>query len=288
MDRIDVYEKLSALSGDRAALFREIRELPIDVVGDLMLQIPPEFHALGKALPSMASDEVQIRWTGTAGFPLLIQSCGFVRAVESGFWRHSGRSLDNTRILDYGCGWGRLIRLMYKFTAPENIYGCDPWNRSIEICREHELPAHFAQSEYIPTEPPFPDVKFDLIYAFSVFTHLSARSGKAVMDVCRRSIADNGLMVITIRPASYWYVHQQSQNEIDGKIMLRDHAEKGFAYTPHPREPIDGDITYGDTSMTLAYIEQNWPEWKIAGTDLQLHDPYQTLVFLKPRPVAAS
>ncbi|WP_143753620.1 class I SAM-dependent methyltransferase [Caballeronia arationis] len=157
-----------------------------------------------------------------------------------------------------------------------------PWDKSIELCRESRVAATLALSEYIPTKPPFPGEKFDLIYAFSVFTHLSARSGKAVMEACRASIADNGLMAITIRPQSYWEIHDQKQNIVDVKAMHRDHMEKGFAYTPHGREPIDGDITYGDTSMTLDYIKENWKGWSVAGVEFNLQDAYQVIVFLRP------
>jgi hypothetical protein len=64
--------------------------------------------------------------------------------------------------------------------------------------------------------------------------------------------------------------------------MQRDHDEQGFAYTPHQRAPIDGDITYGDTSMTLDYIKRNWSGWDVAGVEVNLQDPFQTIVFLRP------
>ncbi|BCQ24031.1 methyltransferase [Caballeronia sp. NK8] len=281
MDRTEIYQSIEsgASSGD---VFAALRKLPVDAVADALLYIPPEYSKAREALPRMATDEVQDSWTGSHGYPLLLQSAAFVRVLENGYRRYANRSLDDARILDYGCGWGRLLRLMYKFTAPENLHGCDPWDRSIALCRESGLAANLIQSAYIPTEPPFPGERFDLIYAFSVFTHLSARSGKAVMDVCRRSIADNGLMVITIRPQSYWEIHDQKQNIVDVKAMQRDHAVNGFAYTPHGREPIDGDITYGDTSMTLDYIRENWKGWNVAGVEFNLQDAYQTIVFLRP------
>jgi SAM-dependent methyltransferase len=281
MDRAEIYQTLdiAAREGD---VYSALRNLPVDAVADALNFIPPEYRHARAALPSMAPDAIQDSWTGTHGYPLLLQSSAFVRVLENGFRRYAGRPLDGTKILDYGCGWGRLLRLMYRFTDPKNLFGCDPWDRSIELCRESRLAGTFAISEYIPTHAPFPDQKFDLIYAFSVFTHLSARSGKAVMNVCRESIADDGLMVLTIRPLSYWQSHDQRQNIVDVDAMKRAHIEKGFAYTPHGREPIDGDITYGDTSMTIGYIRENWKGWEVAGVEFNLQDPFQTIVFLRP------
>ena len=281
MDRAEIYQKLNeaARNGD---VYAGLRELPVDAVADVLNFIPSEYGYAHATLPSMAPDAIQDSWTGTHGYPLLLQSSAFVRVLENGFRRFTGRGLDDATILDYGCGWGRLIRLMYRFTAPENLYGCDPWDRSIELCQESRLAGNFSVSEYIPTRPPFPGKKFDLIYAFSVFTHLSARSGNAVVKVCRECIADDGMMVVTIRPLSYWAAHDQRQNVVDVEAMKAAHSEKGFAYTPHGREPIDGDITYGDTSMTLDYIKANWKGWDVAGVEFNLQDPYQTIVFLRP------
>src|SRR4029077_744564 len=44
----------------------------------------------------------------------------------------------------------------------------------------------------------------DLIYAFSVFTHLSERAAIMALTTLRRYVARGGLFVITIRPKEYW------------------------------------------------------------------------------------
>jgi 2-polyprenyl-3-methyl-5-hydroxy-6-metoxy-1,4-benzoquinol methylase len=283
MDRIPVYEKLSSVSQNQAELYKALREMPLDVVGDVLLYIPPEYESLRQALPSMASEQVQINWTGSSGHTLLMQSCAFVRSVESSYRKLTGRSLDDAKILDYGCGWGRLIRLMYKFTAPENIYGCDPWDKSIDTCQEHLVKAHLALSDYLPKEIPFTGVKFDLIYSFSVFTHLSDKAIKTALAACRKSISDDGIMVVTIRPKSYWDHHVDTQDKVDREKMKSLHDDIGFAHTAHVHRPlVDGERLYGDTSITLDYISREWKEWGIIGTDIFLQDPFQTLVFLKP------
>jgi SAM-dependent methyltransferase len=285
METAPVFDRLEAIARQGGDVFGVLRELPIDTVGNILLGIPDQYPAAQGALPRMAADIVQDQWTGTHGMPLLLQTCAFVRAVELGFLKYTGRSLDETRILDYGCGWGRIIRLMYKFTAPENIYGCDSWSKSIGVCNEYGVRANLKISDTIPREVPFSDVRFDLIYAFSVFTHLSEKTAKAVMAACRKAVADDGLMVVTIRPATYWHVHVQNYpNRVDLEAMLTAHRETGFAFTPDENIPPNGgELTYGDTSMTLDYIRENWTDWEIVGVDSLLQDAYQIPVFLKPR-----
>jgi len=134
----------------------------------------------------MASAQVQNQWTGDNGLPLLRQSANFVRSAVFTFGRLTGRTLNGASILDYGCGYGRLSRLMYYFTDPQNLFGVDPWDQSIDICRQDGLGVNFLQSHYVPETLPLPRADFDLIFAFSVFTHLSLRSTSAAFNVCRR------------------------------------------------------------------------------------------------------
>ncbi len=61
----------------------------------------------------MADPQVQRDLTGADGVVLLKQSLNFVRALSQGYTEIVGSSLHQKRILDFGVGWGRLVRLMY-------------------------------------------------------------------------------------------------------------------------------------------------------------------------------
>jgi hypothetical protein len=171
---------------------------------------------------------------------------------------------------------------MYKFTGPERLYGCDAWESSLALCRECRVRAELALCAEIPCEPPFPGVKVDLAYAYSLLTHVSERTGRAIMAALRRNLDRDGLCVVTVRPVEYWDVHPQSQNRVDVALMKRAHAERGFAFTPHQREAIDGEITYGDASISLEYIARSWEDWRVVGSELDAADRLQRLVFLRP------
>jgi hypothetical protein len=64
--------------------------------------------------------------------------------------------------------------------------------------------------------------------------------------------------------------------------MKADHAARGFAFTPHERAPIDGEVTYGDTSMSIEYIRRSWPGWEVRQHLINPVDPCQVTVFLRP------
>lgn len=270
--------------GLESEAFDTLRRLSIDGLGELLLRVPDQFGHLKARLPEMPDDEVQVSWTGTAGRALLQQSCAFVRSVEAGFLKHVGRSLDNVTILDYGCGWGRHMRLMYRFSSPAKIYGVDASDRSIELCRQHRVLGNLALCEYVPQTLPFEGIYFDLVYAFSVFTHLSEKTMYCALRAIRARIKEDGLLVVTVRPVEYW--DRRKEAWLPGKNatdLKAEHLERGFAFVPHNWEPIDGDITYGDSSISIEYVQTEWKDWELVEHNSSSGDPFQTILFLLPR-----
>ena len=270
-------------STSRDELFEQLRYcLGLDDFGMLLWSMPNmAYPKMSKILPKMATNEVQLSWTGSLGIDLLTKTTAFVRSVAHNFCKFSGTTLDNKSILDFGCGYGRIARLMYYFTNSENFFGVDPWDRSIEICRSDGLERNFLLSDYLPVDLPTGSRKFSLIYAFSVFTHLSERATVRSIETLLQHLESSGLLVITIRPVEYWNIDQNARQlgVVDQQISL--HKQNGFSFLPHPRPAVDGDITYGDTSMSLNWIKATFPKAKIVGVDRSLSDPFQVYVFLR-------
>src|SRR5712691_1026011 len=281
---IDSYEHI-LYEIDKQIPFIQSRELPqllstipLDLFGQLLLDVPSKFPNIKAFFPSMASDAIQDSWTGAHGIALLTQSVALVKTLVAEYTTMTEKDLGNATVLDYGCGWGRLVRLLYKYVPIENIYAVDPWDQSIELCKRYGVKANLALSEYVPTSLPFEN-PFDLIYAFSVFTHLSEKTTHIVLNTLRKHILDTGVLILTIRPKEYWYVHKNGAFASD---MLKAHDEKGFAFIPHNRPPIDGDITYGDTSISLDYFSRHFPQWKLTSVKCNSSDQYQVILFLQP------
>src|SRR5260370_7533100 len=231
------------IADDLSTLDLVFDNLPIEIYGELLLGVPDCYPRLQRLLPKMPSDEVQRSWAGDSGLPLLYKGTSFVKSALK-YVPYDRIRPENLRALDYGCGWGRLLRLFAKYFPVGNLEGVDPWDESINACRASGIRHPLALCDYLPETLPTTNQQFDFIYAFSFFTPLSIRAFSTCLGALRRYLSPEGVLVITVRPAEYWL--QVNQPE-----AYAQQCKNGWTYIPHPFKVIDGDSVYGDTSISL-------------------------------------
>lgn len=104
---------------------------------------------------------------------------------------------DAQRILDFGCGSGRMIRWLKEYADDREIWGTDIIADYLLWCQQHlSPPFHFVTATMLP-HLPFEDHYFDLIYAGSVFTHLDDLASAWLLEL-RRVMSENGKLYITL------------------------------------------------------------------------------------------
>lgn len=259
-----------------AQAIQTLRQLGLDGFALILLTLPREdLPNLSRMLPRMASAKTQETWTGACGTKLLAQTIAFVRTLESLYMRHTGQALDGKRILDFGCGYGRVVRLLYYYTDYENIFGVDAWQKSLDFCTESRLLGNFSLSETLPKSLPVEDA--DLAFAFSILTHLSEDAMRASLAAVRRSVVEGGLFVVTIRPIEFWAYNDGNTSTSLAAEMEPIHRERGFAFQPNISSH------YGETSMTVEYL-RDLPGWEVVSTESSLIDMYQIVVALRAVP----
>lgn len=281
-----VEHSITADDTRESVLSRLRKVLNLADFGLLMISMPnPSFPKMSQLLPEMAEDKVQKTWTGFSGRRLLETSLDFTRITAIQYQRITNRKIDGKHILDFGCGYGRLSRMMYYYTPEDNLFAVDPMKRSMELCSEAGLSKNFFLSDYVPDNLPVGDHKFDLIFAFSVFTHLSERATLTCLKTMSDYLAPGGVIAITIRPKEFWaYLSSQDEANTTNNIsqqMLALHNETGFAFLPNNIETIEGEKTYGDTSMTVEWLEEKAPFIKVVETDRALNDQFQFYLYLQ-------
>ncbi|MER8584844.1 class I SAM-dependent methyltransferase [Mesorhizobium sp. M1338] len=275
---VEAAERYALGGANLIEVLPQLRKLSMEDFGLLLISMPNgQYPALSKLLPRMASEETQIGATGKAGVELLKQTAAFARQLESIVLRQTGLLLQNCKILDFGVGYGRNIRSMLYFTDPENLWGVDAWQSSLDLSIEAGIPAQLSRSHTMPAELPVGDTKFDLAFAFSVFTHLSKEATLACLAAIRKCISLDGVCVITVRPIELWNLDNKHYDLKQRMRMIEDHRNSGFAFVPLPFS-VDG--SYGDSSMDFAAL--NVPGWQFVGYDSSLLDPYQLSAILRP------
>jgi SAM-dependent methyltransferase len=101
------------------------------------------------------------------------------------------------RLLDWGCGSGRLASHFLADGRVGEVYGVDIDGEAVDWCRRALPRGHFQKTE--PHPPlPFPDRTFDLIVAYSVFTHLDRNLQKTWLAELKRILAPRGLLLATV------------------------------------------------------------------------------------------
>lgn len=280
-ETIEAAERL-AQSGNFEEVYRELQHLTLADFCELIADVPPKYPELQNILPRMPSEAIQKRWVGDSGARLIGRSCAVVRLFDGLSWRISGRSLRGRTVLDYGCGWGRLLRLMYYAAGPTTVYGVDPTQESLDICRDCGITERITLCDRIPEHLPFPGIQFDFIFSFSVFTHLPEWLAGHVLGVARRRIADGGIYVITVRPMEFWAAAQPAGGKAGLQALQEAHEREGHAFLPIPPTEDHAAATWGDTTYSLARLQRlvSAAGWQIAAIDRDLSESFQIAVAL--------
>lgn len=172
------------------------------------------------------------------------------------------------RVLDVGCGIGRIARVLVRELRPPGSYdGLDVVAQAITWCRERyrrtPVPFRFADADihnsvYNPGGSgsgaryrfPYADASFDLVVATSVFTHLLADAADQYLAETARVLAPGGRLFAT------WL------------LLAPDRATGDFTHAVGPARVADPGVP----EAAVAY-ETAWLRERLGAHGLQLREP---------------
>ena len=151
------------------------------------------------------------------------------------------------RVLDFGCGPGRVARLL----APEvdRFAGVDVDADAIAWCAEH-LEGTFHLVDRLPPLP-FADASFDFVYAISVFTHFDEPVQDRWLAELRRVLMPGGWLFATTHSPALVF---DRPDLADGQRVRL--ANEGFAFAPG-RRTFSEDSAFHD----VEYVRSHWARW---------------------------
>lgn len=220
-------------------------------------------------LPTLPPESVQLRFSGVAGDDAMNDAYGFYVLVRSLFRQHSTAPMDS--VLEFGCGWGRLVRWFLRDIEADRLWGIDCMPEAIEICRATN---HMNRFELVDPLPPsnVPSETFDLVYSYSVFSHLSEDAHLAWLTELERVLKPGGLLVATTRPREFIMMCADARASRDDRDWLKgmqrafpdeedalSRFDRGeFLYDGVGGGGVLDRSFYGETCIPRQYVIENW------------------------------
>ena len=229
---------------------------------------------MANLLPGLPPVSMQENFTGSAGFSTLYEGFLAYQLFKRLYETHVGPMQDSCGVLDFGCGWGRTIRFFLKDVRPENLTGVDHSEEAVRACRETNKWCKFTLIEPHPPVPLAPQ-SFDLIYLYSVFSHLPEEMHLGLLKEFERLLRPGGMLIATTRRRDFidWCRDLREDPALDEKpgfikgsavafmdadaaLSAYDHGE--FCYASLGAK--DRWSFWGEACIPKAYVEKHWTE----------------------------
>ncbi len=164
--------------------------------------LPPRPLAIRAGVPDPADVIASYRAVGRDSRASILELLG-------PSWTFAGK-----RVLDFGCGSGKVMRHFLPEAAGCELWGCDIDERSIDwINAELSPPLHaFANREVPPLDQP--SDSFDLVWSVSVFTHLTDHWAGWLSEL-HRVLRPGGLAIVSFLGGAMYEVWNEEEWQPD-------------------------------------------------------------------------
>ena len=168
----------------------------------------------------------------------------------------AGKEIEDVeRWLDFGCGYGRVLRFLLERVPPERVTASDVIAEGAEFCRsEFGVTALRSASELASVRLG----TFDFVYAISVLTHLDERNSVDFLRLLGDSLTEGGIALFTTHgdwslahPGHYGAEYEARAAELEAAVR-----EHGIAYLRYEFAPDD----YGMTWHSREFVEATLAE----------------------------
>jgi SAM-dependent methyltransferase len=162
----------------------------------------PQLSPWGDLLPAFPDSLLQANTTGLAGEAAIRQAGAFHNDVVSALAAVHAPLLVDQKVLDFGCGWGRIGRMFLRETRANCLQGLDVDPEFADLCRYLFGSDNF---HVCSPHPPslFAAAEFNLIVTYSVFSHLSENAVRAWLLEFHRLLKPGGFVAFTTRHESF-------------------------------------------------------------------------------------
>jgi SAM-dependent methyltransferase len=175
-----------------------------------------------------------------------------------------GRKLtDFRRVLDFGCGCGRILSWMQRSVPSHKLCGVDIDREAIEWLQPNLPDIDLRATDPLPPLP-FQDHEFDLVYCHSVFTHLDEHYQDSWLEELRRVTCPGGILVLTFSGEHAFQSLEETWRSVqaDPEPMRKTLESRGTLFIEDD-EWKNGPFPdfYHSMFHTLSYVKKHWGKY---------------------------
>jgi SAM-dependent methyltransferase len=235
-----------------------------------------------------------------------VESSRYYWATGYGDWLNVSRAVDRyvaggarlgarLRLLDFGCSSGRFLRHAWSHGRDSfDIWGCDFAPANVDWAKKY-LPGDFKifLNHNVP-HLPFADGYFDVITAFSVFTHIDLFEEAWLLEL-GRIIRPAGILYVTIQNQATWDRTTQRPTYIARLMGAKEinrnsiHVSEDLFRAPMPQPRIvfrmsAADIYNCNVWHHNEYVRELWARYfEILDIVDNSHNNFQSVAIMRPR-----
>lgn len=236
---------------------------------DGAIQVPPK--DLWEGYGETAEDYLRSGEEDVAGMVKILYSAGL--QID-----------DMSRVLDFGCAAGRMLRHFPARRPAAELWGVDIKARPITWCQQHFAPPFRFATMTTSPHLPFEDNYFDLIYSGSVFTHIADLADAWLLEL-KRILRSGGLMYVTVHDGHTIellrgrYRNRSGYRFLNGMIKRLD-AETSFLSTRYACFFI-GQEPAVQVFYDIEYLTEKWSRFLNIVSVTEEAYGYQTALVLR-------
>jgi 2-polyprenyl-3-methyl-5-hydroxy-6-metoxy-1,4-benzoquinol methylase len=229
-----------------------------------------EYHQVdGLEMPRFPTKQIQNQFVGSNSKHALFEAANFYKLAKNYALTNGQKIEPGIKAMDFGCGWGRLLRFLWKDVLETDLYGVDVDPFIINICKETQVPGKLYTIKSRGSLDNSAS-SINLILAYSVFTHLPEDIFIHWMSELSRVASSGCIFVFTVEPRKFlefikslkgknhesgW--HSGLANFADNvPQLLNDYDQGRFIYLPTGG---GGEFrtknVYGDAIIPITFIE---------------------------------
>lgn len=188
----------------------------------------------GVWFPGFPANEIQMGMHGTTSRQSVEGAMKFYRFIQGHAAAHGGRIGNEHRLLDFGSGWGRMLRPFMRDVSLQNLIGLEPNPWFCMLARGLNPYISFLNSDFLPPAP-VRSGHLDAVISWSVFSHLGERLARAWLTEFSRMCRPGAKLYLTTWGARFF-------DTLDDARLRRERGEDIHFYHGIVLDAMGGEL----------------------------------------------